>query len=218
MTTVLTVEPLAGHLVGGTMTKNFGGSVTNGKVIPVRYPADMSSTGIDRGVVALHAAIRLTAGPMLVFAHSQGAQVVSRWLRREETPVDPDRLAFLLIGNPLRKYGGFGVGRKEFGGQTGLATPTDSPYRVTDVTLQYDGWSDAPALPGVWAATNARQDRLGINGARAIHAMGYRKARLDDPKRRRHREDTTEFVLIPHPPLLPFPKAWIEKSYLRPER
>jgi hypothetical protein len=30
MTTVLTVEPLAGNLVGGTMTRNFGGKVTAG--------------------------------------------------------------------------------------------------------------------------------------------------------------------------------------------
>lgn len=219
MTTVLTVEPLAGNLLGGTMNKNFGGQVTAGNtVVAVKYPASMSASSIDQGVSALHAAIRLTVGPMLVFAHSQGAQVVSRWLRRQETPVETDRLSFLLIGNPLRKYGGHGVGAKEFGGQTGLPTPNDSPYRVTDVTLQYDGWSDAPALPGVWAKLNAQQDRFGINGARAIHAMGYRTANLEDPKRKRHREATTEYVLLPHKPLLPFPTAWIEKSYLRPER
>jgi hypothetical protein len=219
MTTVLTVEPLAGNLVGGTMTKNFGGKVTTGnKVVAVKYPASMSATSIDEGVKALHAAITQTSGPVLVFAHSQGAQVVSRWLRRKSFVFDPDQLSFLLIGNPLRKYGGYGVGRKEFGGQTGLPTPTDSPYRVTDVSLQYDGWSDAPALPGVWAKMNAQQDRFGINGARAIHAMGYRTANLDDPKRKRHREATTEYVLLPHKPLLPFPQKWIEKSYLRPER
>jgi hypothetical protein len=219
MTTVLTVEPLAGNLVGGTMTKNFGGKVTAGnKVVEVQYPASMSATSIDEGVKALHAAINQTSGPVLVFAHSQGAQVVSRWLRRKSFVFDPDQLSFLLIGNPLRKYGGYGVGRAEFGGQIGLPTPTGSPYRVTDVSLQYDGFSDTPALPGVWARMNAQQDRFGINGSRAIHAMGYRTANLDDPKRRQHRERSTLFVLLPHKPLLPFPVKCIEKSYVRPER
>jgi len=222
MTTVLTVEPLGGKLVGGTMTKNFGGKVTSGqKVVPVKYPASMSATSIDEGVAALDRTIRVVDGPLLVFAHSQGAQVVSRWLRRHgQQPDRPhrDRLSFLLIGNPLRKFGGYGVGRKEFGGQIGEPTPTDTDYRVTDVTLQYDGWSDAPTLPGVWAKMNAQQDRFGINGARAIHAMGYRTANLDDPTRRQHRERSTLFVLLPHKPLLPFPVKCIEKSYLRPER
>lgn len=219
MTTVLTVEPLAGNLVGGTMTKNFGGQITDLKtVFTVKYPASMSSTSIDKGVDALHTALSQIPGQMLVFAHSQGAQVVSRWLRRQDWVIEPDRLSFLLIGNPLRKYGGHGVGGREFGGQTGLHTVNDSPYRVTDVTLQYDGWSDSPTKPGLFAKLNAQQDRFGVNGARAIHAMGYRKANLHDPGRKTYVENTTEYVLLPHKPILPFPQAWIEKSYDRPER
>lgn len=219
MTTVLTVEPLFGNLVGGTMSKNFRGAITAGNTVrQVKYPASMSSTSIDKGVAALDEAINSTPGRMLVFAHSQGAQVVSRWLRLGRTPVPADRLAFLLIGNPLRKHGGYGVGRPEFGGGKGQPTPTDSPYEVDDVTLQYDGWSDAPTLPGMFAEMNARQDRFGINGKRSIHALGYRTANLADPKRRFHREGRTRFILLPHKPLLPFPQSVIEKSYLRPEK
>jgi hypothetical protein len=55
---------------------------------------------------------------------------------------------------------------------------------------------------------NSSRDGTGTN----------RTANLDDPKRQRHREATTEYVLLPHKPLLPFPQKWIEKSYLRPER
>jgi hypothetical protein len=222
VTTVLTVEPLGGNLLGGTMHLNFGGTITTGKtVLPVNYSASMSPTSIDQGVAALNTRITLTDGPLLVFAHSQGAQVVSRWLRThgvKDGRPPRDRVKFLLIGNPLRKYGGYGVGRPEFGGTKGQATPTDTDYRVTDVALQYDGWADSPTLPGMWAAMNAQQDRYGINGRRAIHAMGYRTARLDDPRRRTFRQQSTLFVLIPHPPILKVPAAWIEKSYQRPEK
>lgn len=221
MTTVLTVEPLGGHIVGGTMHRNFGGSITAGRsTVTVRYPASMAAHSIDRGVAELQATIVTTPGPLLVFAHSQGAQVVSRWLRTRGADMTAyrDRIEFLLIGNPLRRYGGYGVGRPEFGGATGQPTPVNSGYRITDVALQYDGWADAPTLPGMWAHANAQQDRFGINGKRAIHALGYRGARLDDPARRIHREGSTEFVLIPHPPLLKVPAAWIEKSYQRPEK
>lgn len=222
MTTVLTVEPLGGNIVGGTMNRNFGGAITRDrKVVQVKYPASMSATSIDQGVTALDAAIRLNDGPLLVFAHSQGAQVCSRWLRLHGKGAGRphrDRLSFLLIGNPLRRYGGYGVGRPEFGGGKGQPTPTDTDYRITDCALQYDGWADAPTLPGVWAAMNAQRDRFGINGHRAIHAMGYRTANLDDPWRRTFRQQSTLYVLLPHPPLLRVPQSWIEKSYLRPEQ
>jgi pimeloyl-ACP methyl ester carboxylesterase len=219
MTTVLTVEPLGGNLVGGTMRLNFQGTITTGrKVLEVGYPASMSATSIDKGVASLLSAIRKTPGHLLVFAHSQGAQVVSRWLRQHgQDGVDADRVEFLLIGNPLRRYGGYGVGRKEFGGGIGLPTPTNTAYRVSDVALQYDGWADAPTKPGLPAALNAQQDRFGINGSRAIHAMGYRKATLNSPAQRTHVEGTTTYVLIPHKPILPLPQSWIEKSYDRPE-
>lgn len=220
--TVLTVEPLGGNWVGGTMPLNFGGAVTNGKtVVPVRYPASMSKSSIYDGVVALDRTIKATTGTLLVFAHSQGAQVVSRWLRTlatDPSAPDPARVSFLLIGNPLRRYGGYGVGRPEFDGRKGLPTPNDSPYAVTDCKLQYDGWADHPTKSGIWAALNAGADRYGINGNRAIHAMGYRTANLDDPGRTTYTEGTTQYVMIPHRPLIVAPRRLIESSYNRPER
>lgn len=216
-TTVLTVEPLGGNWVGGTMTKNFGGAVTAGPVVPVKYPASVTRSSIPAGVEALSRAIASTPGDLLVFAHSQGAQVCSRWLRTCAN-AEPDRVSFLLIGNPLRRYGGYGVGRKEFDGQVGLATPSGTGYRVTDVALQYDGWADAPTLPGVWAALNAANDRVGIHGGKGIHAMGYRAANLSDPDRKTYREGLTQYVLLPHGPQLKVPTSWIEPAYQRPER
>ncbi len=239
-TTVLTLEPLAGNwpiLVGfgGTMKRNFGGAglpwwawegrtarewlgLPRGTAVKrVKYPASLAPWSIDDGVRSLRKAIGATPGPpLLVFAHSQGAQVVSRLLQ-EGGQGEPDRVEFLLIGNPLRRYGGYGVGRREVDGRGGQPTPTDTPYRVRDVAVQYDGWADFPTSTNAWAIRNANRDRIGINGPRAIHCYGYRSARLDDPTRRTYREGLTEFILLPHTPLVGDPAA-IEAGYTRPER
>lgn len=234
-TTILTGEPLGGNLFpGGTMKLNFGGAGIPGAaatgpttqtwlgqpvgttVSRVSYPAAATRSSISSGVTALDTMIQSTAGDLLVFGHSQFCQVVTRWLRERGEAADAaDRVRFLLIGNPLRKYGGYGVGRPEFDGRTGLVTPNDTDYTVTDVKLRYDGWADNPTLPGIWASLNAKLDRFGINGNRAIHALGYRTANLDDPARKTYVENTTTYVMLPHAPLIP---SWrIESSYARPE-
>ena len=150
-TTVLTIEPLGFNLMGNTMVRNFGGAVCRDrKVVPVDYPASLGRQSIDKGVESLNRCLHSTPERLLVFAHSHGVQVVSRWLRThagDPDAPDPTLVSFLLIGNPLRKYGGAGVGRPELDGSLGLPTPTDTQYRVFDVTLQYDGWADAPTLP-----------------------------------------------------------------------
>ena len=235
MTTILTLEPLGGPLMGGTMAQNFGGAGLNSNrrttrpwlgcptgtpVLNIVYPASLAPTSIPDGVRALDYAISGTSGNLLIAGHSEGAQVISRWLRTKAgAPGAPSasRVSFLLFGNPLRKHGGAGVGKPESDGQIGQATPTDTAYTVTDAKLRYDGWADWPTRGGVWATANATQDRFGINGRRAIHAMGYRTANLTDPARKTHTEGHTTFVLLPHAPLLRVPVAWIERSYNRPE-
>lgn len=237
MTTILTLEPLSGNLFpGGVIKTSFGGMQLDktGKtvkpwigcpagtrVIRVNYPAALTVDSIPRGVDALDAAVRATAGNLLVFGYSQGAQVASRWLRLRSGVAGapaPNRLRFLLIGNPLRKYGGYGVGRPEADGATGIATPTNTGYTVTDFKIQYDGWADNPTRPAASAAWNAQQDRFGINGNRAIHAWAYRSANLTDPRRKTFTEGATQFVMVPHAPLVSlFPQWLIERGYARPE-
>jgi len=238
MTTILTLEPLGGNLFpGGTMKLNFGGAglpsnawegnITRAwlgqpsgtAVKRVKHPADLSHFSITDGVVALDRMIKATAGNVLIVAHSQGAQVASRWMRTLATDSgapSTSRVRFLLFGNPLRKYGGFGVGNKECDGTTGQATPT-SPWTVTDYKLQYDGWADNPTRSGMWAVANAVRDRYGINGNRAIHALGYHTANLAHPQLKTFAEGTTTFAMAPHAPLLAVPRSWIERSYTRPE-
>ena len=78
-------------------------------------------------------------------AHSQGAQVCSRWMREyagDTTAPGPSELIFILTGNPLRSTGGYIIGRKEIGGTTGMATPTETPWQIIDFARRYDGWAD----------------------------------------------------------------------------
>lgn len=243
-TTVLTLEPLSGNWalpgptgipeLGGTMKRNFGGAglpwwawegettrpwlglPAGARVERVQYPASITPDSIDKGVDALSDKLATTPGEVLVFAHSQGAQVVSRWLS-DRCNADPDRVQFLLIGNPLRRYGGYGVGRPEFGGRTGKATPTSTPFRVRDVKCRYDGWADYPDRTNAYSVNNAERDRVGINGPRAIHCFGYRTADLSDPGRWTYTEGLTEFVMLPHCPLVGTPEQ-IEAGYDRPEK
>lgn len=217
MTTVLTIEPLDFQLLGNTIVHNFKGEVTKGKtVVPVDYPASLSPKSIDKGVFALDDLLRSVSGEVLVFAHSQGAQVVSRWLRAHSTidpaSPQPSLVSFLLIGNLLRKYGGAGVGAKEVDGKIGIPTPNDTPYSVTDVKIQGDGWADDPGEnANFWARMNATK------GKHSRHCFGYRTADLNDPGRKTYQENTTQYVMIPAKPNIPVPESWIESSYRRPE-
>ena len=214
--TVLTLEPLDFNLGGNTLISELRGVPCAGRtVVKVDYPASLSRNSIDAGVSALDALIHSTPGPKVVFGHSQGAQVASRWLRtRANDPAAPpaDELSFLFIGNPLRKYGGFIVGRPEVDGLTGQPTLNDTRYAVTDIALQYDGWADYPTGPGALAALNA------LNGKFARHSRGYFTADADDPNRMTYQENTTTYVLLQAPPVIDGSQAEIESAYSRPER
>lgn len=212
MTTVLTLEPLDFQALGDTLTLQLKGVPCHGNtVVKVDYPASFQATSIDQGVAALDQQLHAIAGPKLVFAHSQGAQVVSRWLRKN---ISVPQVAFLLIGNPLRKYGGYIIGRPEVGGQTGLPTPNDTHYPVTDVKMQYDGWADWPGdNAGALAKWNATV------GKNSRHCYGYLTADMNDPGRKVYVEGSTTYVMLPGKPNVPFiPQSLIEKAYSRPEK
>lgn len=213
--TVLTLEPLDFNLGGNTLISELRGVPCAGRtVVKVDYPASLGRNSIDAGVGALDALIHSTPGPKLVFGHSQGAQVASRWLRTHANDPDAppaDELSFLFIGNPLRKYGGFIVGRPEVDGVIGQPTPNDTRYAVTDIALQYDGWADYPTGPGALAALNA------LNGKFARHSRGYFDADGNEPNRKTYQENTTTYVLLPAPPVIAGSQSEIESSYSRPE-
>ncbi|OBG32433.1 PE-PPE domain-containing protein [Mycolicibacter heraklionensis] len=118
---------------------------------------------IDHGVDLLDTKLRNTAGEILVFAYSEGAQVATKWLRTKghPAPITPtSRLTFLFIGNAERRYGGFAYKHSTFdpvADTQGLPEPLPDGtstvhYQVTDFARQYDGVADFPNAPDIQQA------------------------------------------------------------------
>lgn len=192
----------------------------------VHYPASIGPQTISKGVAALDAALRSTPGPIIVLAHSQGAQVASHWMR--EHSADPsapagNRVTFILLGNPLRSCGGRGIGHREFGGTIGEPTPKSTPWKVVDVARRYDGWADWPDdSRNQLAAQNA-------NIGKHTYHTHYDEVDLDDPANTVWQDGNTTFVLT-HETLAVFrglskPPEWaervamayVESAYKRPD-
>ncbi|PRC53106.1 PE-PPE domain-containing protein, partial [Mycobacterium sp. ITM-2017-0098] len=82
------------------------------------------------------ATIDATVGPKVVFSYSEGARSVTGWLEKHAADPDapsPDELAFVVIGNPTRAYGG-----------SDSDVMPQTQYQVIDVSRQYDFASDFP--------------------------------------------------------------------------
>ncbi len=144
--TVLSLSGLNFNLYN-SMPEKFRGifSRSTYRMVQVKYPASLAKNSIVKGVEMLDAALRSTPGPKIVLAHSQGAQVCSRWMREhanDSTAPGSDELVFILTGNPLRANTGYIIGRKEVGGTIGLATPMETPWHIIDFARRYDGWAD----------------------------------------------------------------------------
>lgn len=138
-------------------------------------------TTLDAAVEMLDDELHVGAEDITVMAHSLGAMVAVIWLidYGPDSDIDPDRLNFILVGNPLRKYGGeISVVGDRFD-IPHLVIPDDTPYDVLDVTNQYDPWADWPSrlfhtsfLPAV---ANA------IAGTPTAHVLDYLTADLANP-------------------------------------
>jgi pimeloyl-ACP methyl ester carboxylesterase len=183
----------------------------------VRYPNIPSPRNAAKGVVALDAALHRTDGPVIVFGHSMGAQIASKWLREYggHSSIDPARVTFLLCGNPERKYGGAlcvpstprYLGMKVQPSYGGPGIPDDTRYTVLDYSRQYDWWSDA--------ATSVSPAKAAVaNMSQAIHC-DYFRVGLNDPDVRSYTEGTRTYLLKPTA-LSATKRAAVETSYRRP--
>jgi pimeloyl-ACP methyl ester carboxylesterase len=134
------------------MPQMLGGAVTNGQNL-VQLPYNNSGlflNTVQQGTNMLNAYITTGTPPMVVFGHSLGAVVGSYWLANyaQDSGIDPDDLSFVFIGNSVHKYGGAlgpesGAEWQDWFGD-GVTAPDDTPYTVTDIARQYDGWADWP--------------------------------------------------------------------------
>lgn len=172
----------------------------------IDYPASLKRTSIDEGVANLDKAIRATSGNIIVIAHSQGAQVASRWMRTyasDGTAPDASRLMFILTGNPLRSTGnGHIIGLTEVGGTIGEPTPLTTKWWIVDVARRYDGWADYPSDNTDQLATK------NANAGQASFHTNYSGVDIYDPENTLWSLGNTTFILTKEitPPLL---KNWI---------
>ena len=199
--TVLTLSGLNFNLYND-MPQKFKGIFATApyKMKQIKYPASISKNSIEKGVQLLDEALKNTKGQIIVLAHSQGAQVCSRWMREHAMDTlapAATRLLFILSGNPLRSSGGYIIGRKEVDGKTGIATPTDTPWPIIDVARRYDGWAD-----WVQDENNKEAVKNARKGMQLLHKQ-YDEVDLYSPTHTIWKKGNTTYVLTEEelPPL-----------------
>ncbi|MBI5336262.1 MAG: PE-PPE domain-containing protein [Mycolicibacterium rufum] len=170
----------------GRNTDDHGGIMCTGSRTcdPLAYPYLERKVGADILQDAL--TLEPAAEPVVVFGYSQGARVVTQWLEEHagtEGAPSPDRLSFMLIGNPDRRHGGAHA-------PLGQITP-DTEYDVIDVSRQYDRASDLPDNPfNLLAFLNASA------GLRDIH-IHYEDVDIYDPANYVWKEGNITYVFVP---------------------
>ena len=191
--------------------------------IPVDWPADVlprflgktpyepsQQQGLHNIVTALGAALP-ALGPgekAVAFGYSSSANVMVREMRDLQSQAggapSADQLQFFLMGDPNRPNGGIlqrfaGAYIPVFDIPFDGSTPLDTPYTTTDLSWQYDFFSDFPTYPlNLLALLNALLTGSIVHG-------NYFPATLDGP---RASPDTTVGAITyitlktPHLPLL----------------
>lgn len=229
--TVLTLTG-ANFNVNDYVDDQFGGKFKRAPYerVKVEYPASLGPRSIDRGVAELDRMLKSTPGPKIVLAHSQGAQVASRWMREHANDPDapgPDELTFILTGNPARAGSGavltqtMGKHTREADGSPARPTPLDTPWSIVDVARRYDGFADSVQDRG-----NSAAARNAMLGKLLIHPH-YENVDLDDPGNTIWQDGNTSFVLTDDAaPLLErrsmapwrewLTSRYIESAHLRP--
>jgi hypothetical protein len=144
-TTVLTLAP-AWFGLGTNWLRGepFAGGNT---VQPVNYPNTPGAANAAAGVNNLDAAMHANPGQLLVVGHSEGAQVIAKWLRENpNSDIDPARVEFVLTGNPERKGTGAMVSPNRpwwvVAAYGGPGFPADTRYRVRDLARVGDFFAD----------------------------------------------------------------------------
>lgn len=148
-------------------------------------------------------AAKQSGQPIVVVGYSQGASVNTEWLKgykQGEFPnaPDPSTLSFVNIGNPNRPNGGpaerfAGLYVPILGVSFDGATPSDTPYQVTEVAHEYDGISDFPVY-----VLNPLADINAVMGMAFVHAF-YDQVDLNDPNNIVTHDGNLTDVLVPTP-------------------
>ena len=126
-----------------SMTQQFKGQITSGKTtVPIGY----SNFGTDpwrfeQGVQMLDQALSdFAAEDVTVFGDSMGARIINQWLYElgDSSSRDPLKTKFVNMGDSGNKFTGLY--------KDSLAeVPNDTPYNLTTIIRQYDGYADYPS-------------------------------------------------------------------------
>ena len=195
-TSAANVRTITGYTADGElhweMSEIFQGgycSASSGNICePVEYLSGVPLVGEFSGLTVLTVALWSAPSPTTVLGFSQGALIATEWLRRNNTnwlaPSSKD-LSFVLVANPLRKYGGVRPAYE-------IDDPTPATrYQVLDITIEYDGVSDFPDYPSnLLAVANA------LAGSYYIHIGGYEHVDLENAEKLVWKEGNTTYVLI----------------------
>lgn len=214
MKTVLTLAGAYG--LPQMMDTLLGGTITKGnRVVPVYYPNYVNlwpdftgQTGtitwtkamfdfVHKNVIAgaailndqLHDAATQYEDDIDVFTHSMGSWVATAWLRDYalNSPIDPDRVRFVLLGNSARKYGGL------FQADVNGGVPQGNPFEVIDFAKQFDGWADWPGDPQVITSIDAALNAY--QGMSSTH-LQYQGDRLDNPNNLSYEDSSTNVTYM----------------------
>ena len=121
-----------------------------------------------------------TSGNIIVLAHSEGAEIATRWIRTyADDPVRAamaSRITFVLSGNPLRSGSGYAIGRWECDGVVGVGTPTTHRGRSSTSPAAGTAGRTGPPTP-----TISGPSAEATAGKTNSH-MWYSKVNLSDPR------------------------------------
>jgi hypothetical protein len=139
---------------------------------------------------------------ILVVGHSEGAQVIYKWLRElgATSDIDPTEVTYICTGNLERLYNGFPGGGDYPGGVDGTGLPDGAHgYRVIDIARQYDFWADHPTdTDNVVAMRNVDPQGNGLGGGSPVHSdYSLVSANPDDARNFSLTEDTVTYVVSP---------------------
>lgn len=229
MATVLGLAGMGSPIGAAYMPYELGGTITEGNTfVGVDYPNSwFSEANILAGVASLDANIAAYPGAKIVFGHSMGAVVITRWLKDHSAActVPAEDLSFVLIGNSVNKFTGLMAEARQsipwlvdFLTGNNTNPPADCRYPVTDFVRQYDPWADFPNVPNAPYYGQAVADAListSITLPTLVHT-DYVNNSLDDPTNAVYVEGNYTYMWARTALLDESKRAQLETAYSRP--
>ncbi len=186
-TSVLTLEGTRVPFVQSTPVQQaLRGKMCKGEFTckAVNYPASLASSSTPKGVTALSAELQKATEPVVVFGFSQGASVATQMIIARSQGKMPEAVvpeSYVFIGNPHHGLNGM-TKIKNF----------VNPYPTTNISVEYDLFSDFPNNPfNFLAMANA------FAGLAQAHRLGYGNVDVNSYDNLIYQDGQTTYILVP---------------------